>query len=327
MATVRIKLESQSAAGKVGLVGRYSKQSMFGFMECIIYKLKMLNRFRTAENYITTLNGFRKFMNGEELLLEDICPDLMMRYEAYLFGRGVSKNTVSFYMRILRAVYNRAVEYGLTEQRYPFRHVYTGIDKTVKRAVSFEAVRRMKNLDLSSYPDLDFARDMFMFSFYTRGMSFIDMSHLRKTDLKNGVFVYRRSKTGQQISVRWEYCMQEIVSKYENKHTGHQSSSSSPYMLPILEYPSQEHCCRYRNRLQQINTALKTVAAMAGISIPLTMYVARHSWASIARAKNIPVSVISEGLGHDSETTTRIYLASLDNGIIDQANSLIISSL
>ena len=61
--------------------------------------------------------------------------------------------------------------------------------------------------------------------------------------------------------------------------------------------------------------------------MPLTMYVARHSWASAAKAKGIPVSVISEGMGHDSESTTQIYLASLDTSIVDSANSIILNSL
>ena len=295
-------------------------QSFFDFMRSVIAKLKLLNKHRTAENYITTLNSFMQFRGKEDLLLPKVDTDLMMQYEAYLLDRGIAKNTVSFYMRILRAVYNRAVEQELTEQRNPFRHVYTGIDKTVKRAISFATIKRMKALDLSLQPTLDFARDMFLFSFYTRGMSFIDMAYLRKTDLKHGIITYRRRKTGQQLTIKWEKCMQEIVAKYDNH-------CNSPYLLPILKHPFDNHRSQYRNRLMQVNTSLKMIAKKVGLDIPLTMYVARHSWASIARSKHIPVSVISEGMGHDSEATTQIYLASLDTAVIDRANRLILKDL
>ena len=155
-------------------------------------------------------------------------------------------------MRILRAVYNRAVEQGLTEQHNPFRHVYTGVDKTAKRAISIAAIKRIKELDLTPQPVMDFARDMFLFSFYTRGMSFIDMAYLRKTNLKNKVMIYRRRKTGQQLSIKWEPCMQKIVEKYERNKIYRSLSSDSPYLLPILRKPFDNSRNQYRSALQQI---------------------------------------------------------------------------
>ncbi len=303
------------------------EQTFFNFMQSVIAKLKLLNKYRTAENYSTTLNNFAKFRNNEDLSMREIDSDMMMQYEASLIRRGVTKNTTSFYMRILRAVYNRAVEQELIEQRNPFKYVYTGIDKTVKRAISLAAIKRIKELDLSLQPTLDFARDMFLFSFYTRGMSFIDMAYLRKTDFRNGIITYRRRKTGQRLSIKWEKCMQEIVAKYGNSTLYRSISSDSPYLLPILTSPLDNTRSQYRSSLQLINRSLKTIVKLAKLDVPLTMYVARHSWASIARSKHIPVSVISEGMGHDSETTTQIYLASLDTAIIDRANSLILKSL
>lgn len=303
------------------------EQLFFGFMQSVIAKLKLLNKYRTAENYATTLNSFMQFRANEDLLLGEITSDLMMRYEAYLISRGVTKNTSSFYMRILRAVYNRAVEQKLTELRNPFKHVYTGVDKTMKRAISFAAIKRIKELNLSLQPVLDFARNMFLFSFYTRGMSFIDMAYLRKSDLKNGVITYRRRKTGQQLTIKWESCMQEITDKYKRNNTYRSISSDSPYLLPILKPPFDNSRSQYRSALQQINKSLKMIAKLAKIDLPLTMYVARHSWASIARSKYIPLSIISEGMGHYSEATTQIYLAYLDTAVIDRANSLILKGL
>lgn len=163
-------------------------QSLFNFMQGIIARLKQMGKIRTAENYSCTLKSFMQFRQDRDILLSEIDSDLMQLYEAYLHGKGAVRNTSSFYMRILRAVYNRALEKELVEQRNPFRHVYTGVDKTVKRAVPLSAIKRMKNLDLSLQPNLEFARDMFLFSFYTRGMSFIDMAHLKKKDLQNGFY-------------------------------------------------------------------------------------------------------------------------------------------
>lgn len=300
-----------------------AEASFFNFMEGIIVQLKRLNRERTAETYTSTLSSFLRFQNEKDVLLDDMTSDLMQEYEAYLKTRGIAMNTISFYMRILRAVYNRAVEKGMAEQCHPFKHVYTGIDKTIKRALTLKDIRKIKELNLTLQPALDFARDMFLFSFYTRGMSFIDMAYLKKSDLKNGILTYRRRKTGQRLTIKWERCMQEIVDKYDLL-----VRLDSLYLLPIITVVDTQKARQYyKNKLYAVNSNLKRVAALIGLQIPLTTYVARHSWASIARNKNIPLSVISEGMGHDSELTTQIYLASLECSVIDKANSLILKDL
>ena len=292
----------------------------FGFMEDIIARLSALGKTRVQETYTTTLSSFKRFRKGSDLPLGGLNSDVMVAYEAYLKRKGVSPNSSSFYLRNLRAVYNRAVERGLVEQKFPFRHVYTGVKKTAKRAIPLVTIRRIKELDLSARPALDFARDMFLFSFYTRGMSFVDMTYLRKKDLHKGILSYRRRKTGQRLSVRWESCMQEIVNKYDTRR--------SAYLLPVIRPKS---CLTERRQYlyaaHNINRSLRVIGEGLGLPIPLTMYVARHAWASIARSKNVPLSVISEGMGHDSEATTRIYLASLDTAAVDEANSLILNSL
>ena len=159
----------------------------------------------------------------------------------------------------------------------------------MKRSIPLDAVRRIKDLDLSSRPALDFARDMFLFSFYTRGMSFVDMAYLRKDCLENGTIVYRRRKTGQLLFIRWEECMQRVIDKYRT------AGAATPYILPILGHRSEENRVRYKNALYRVNRNLKEVARLACVDFPLTMYCARHSWACIAMNKHIPVSVISEG--------------------------------
>ena len=290
--------------------------TLFGFMEEVIVNLRKLGKIRISETYTATLNSFCRFREEKDVALDKVDSDIMIAYEAYLKTSGVSLNSSSFYMRNLRAVYNRAVEKELTPQRFPFKHVYTGIGKTVKRAVPIKVIKQIKEMDLSYSSSLDFARDMFLFSFYTRGMSLVDMAYLRKKDLANGILSYRRRKTGQQLFIKWEKPMQEIADKYDTKN--------SIYLLPIIKHSSIEERTQYIYAGHNINRNLKIIGRKLGLSIPLTMYVAR---ASIAKSKNVPLSVISEGMGHDSEATTRIYLASLDNMAIDKANSLILKSL
>ena len=296
-----------------------NEQSLFNFMQGVISQLQKMGKQRTSGTYRATLRSFMYFRADKDILLEEIDSDIMMIYEAYLRNKGLTKNTTSFYMRILRAVYNRAIEKELTTNRNPFKHVYTGIDKTVKRAIPLKAIKQIKNLDLSLQPSLNFARDMFLFSFYTRGMSFIDMAYLKKKDLSNGILSYRRRKTGQQVFIRWEKCMQEIVIKYDKP--------STYYLLPIIKPMYSDERTQYQNAMYLINRKLKIIGKMVGVQLPLTMYTARHSWASVAKNKNGPISVISAGMGHDSEITTQIYLASLDTAVVDKANSMILNSL
>ena len=293
--------------------------SLFNFMENNIVKLKQNGKIRTAETYKATLNSFKKFRKNEDIMLDVLSSEVIEAYEAWHHNRKVTPNTISFYMRILRAVYNRAVEDKAIENRNPFRHVYTGVDRTIKRALPLAVIKKIKMLDLSLIPAQDFARDMFMMSFYLRGMSFIDMTYLKKSDLKNGYVTYRRRKTGRQLTIEWTEEMQMILDKYPENKSG--------YLLPVIRNPDTNERCSYRNVGYNINHNLKQIAGMVGITIPLTLYVARHSWASAAKAKEIPISVISEGMGHNSEITTKIYLTNLDTSVVDRANSIILKSL
>ena len=298
---------------------RLDTKSLSFVMLSIIRQLKEQRRVRTSETYRCTFDSFMRFRDGEETCLDEINQETIKAYETYLKNKQLTLNTISFYMRILRAAYNHAVENGLTVQRHPFRHVYTGIERTNKRAVTSPVIKDIKNSRLPAGSTLDHARDMFLFSFYTRGMSFVDMAYLKKKDLHNGILTYRRKKTGQQLSIKWEKCMQNILDKYPINPT--------EYLLPIITSTQKDERKQYRNAMALINRKLKTISELVHSPYPLSMYVARHSWASIAKSKNIPLSIISEGMGHDSETTTQIYLASLDTSVIDKANHLIINDL
>lgn len=167
---------------------------------------------------------------------------------------------------------------------------------------------------------MELARDMFMFSFYTRGMAFVDMAYLKKTDLKDGILTYHRKKTGQKLCIKWNRQMKEITDRYS------QATASTEYMLPIITRNDNERQ-QYRNAQRLINGKLKTIGKMAGLPIPLTLYVSRHSWASIAKAMNTPVGIISEALGHSSEKTTLTYLSTLDTSAVDMVNQKILEKL
>ena len=295
-----------------------SRQSFHAYMRRLVSLLKRQGRIRTSETYTAALRSFTSFLNGKEILLCDITPAVIQSYESWLKARGVSLNTVSFYMRILRAAYNRAVRDGLVADKRPFLHVYTGIAKTSKRGVTTEDIARIMQLDLSSCPSKVFARDIFLFSFYTRGMSLIDIANLRTDNIRNGVLTYRRSKTGQRISVKWRKEMQDIVDRYRQR--------GSDRLLPVIKTETDVRK-QYDTALHNINYNLKKIGSMVGLSIPLTMYVARHSWASAASSSNIPLHVISQCLGHDSDRTTQIYLSSIDVNQMDEANEKVIRKL
>ena len=289
------------------------------FASSIIHALREQGRIRTGETYACALKSFMQFRRGNDILIDEIDQEVIQAYENHLRKKGLTPNTTSFYMRILRAVYNRAVEKELTTQRYPFRHVYTGIEKTAKRAIPMKIIRKIKQQKFHTDSTVNYARDMFLFSFYTRGMSFVDMAYLKKTYLSNGILTYRRKKTGQQLSIKWERCMQDILNRYPENPT--------QYLLPIIRSVKKDDRLQYRNALTLINRKLKILSIFVHSPHPLSMYVARHSWASIAKSKNIPLSIISEGMGHDSETTTQIYLSSLDTTLIDRANLLILNDI
>ncbi len=297
--------------------GNDTSQSVFSFIYAQIRRKKQLGKVRSSETYQATLNSFMRFCKGEDLTFDMIVAELVELYEAELLGQGLSRNTTSFYMRILRTNYRLAVEKGLTPDNHPFRHVYCGMDKTVKRSISLSEIKRIRELDLSS--TLDYARDMFLFSFYTCGMSFVDMAYLRKKDLKNGYLSYRRKKTGQLLTIKWTGQMEAILEKYR--------SNDTQFLLPIITREDGTERRQYQNQMRKINRRLKDISASAKLNVPLSLYYSRHSWATIARGKGIPLSVISKGLGHNSETTTQIYLDSIKSYEVDEANKKIMKDL
>lgn len=295
-----------------------AEQSFRSFVQAQAARLRKAGRARTAETYQSAFNSLMRFLGKDDIFLYEFDSALIEDYEAHLRSGGLTPNSTSFYMRVLRAVLNKAAAQGLAAPGGFFRNVYTGIGATAKRAVGIEDLKRIMRLDLASDRRLDFARDMFLLSLCFRGMSFVDMAGLRRGDLRNGRLSYRRRKTGQLLEIKWEPKMSRILEKYP---------SGGEYLLPVLKSPGGESRKRFKNASKQLNRWLRKVGEMAGIKTPLTMYVARHTWASVAKQKNIPIGVISDALGHASERTTQIYLSALDTSAVDNANRQILDEL
>ncbi len=296
--------------------------NVLSFFEEQITLLKLSNKLGTARNYSCTLSSFSSFLGGKDIPFRSLTPELAVRYENWLQSKNVVRNTSSFYMRILRSVYNKAVSKHLVKQSFPFKNVYTGVDKTRKRAITEQHILDLCKLSLPILSPLALARDLFLFSYSTRGMAFVDMAFLCKKDVRDGYICYIRKKTGQQLTIRIEPYIQNIINRYA-KQTSH-----SQYLLPILtsENPVTAFT-QYQTALRYYNKLLRRISKMLGFDIALSSYTARHSWATAARNHNIPISVISAGMGHTTEKTTQIYLDSLENTVIDQANQSILSIL
>jgi len=290
------------------------------FMQNQIRLLRNANRLGTALNYEKTMKNFAEFLGGVNLPFSAMTEQLIADYNAFLVQRGMVRNSISFYMRIMRAVYNKAVRQKLVEQSHPFTEVYTGIDRTRKRAVSESVISQLYKLKLPEGTPLSLARDIFIFSYCTRGMAFVDIAYLKKENIQNGVICYARRKTGQLLSVRIEPSIQRIIDRY--------SSALSPYVFPILTSTDTKQAYEeYQVAINNHNRLLRRLSKMLHAGCKLTSYTSRHSWATAARNHNVPISVISAGMGHTSEQTTQIYLTMLENSVIDDANQGLIMSL
>lgn len=292
------------------------------FMQEQIVQMQENNRLGTARNYTRALDSFSGFLHGRTVPLSAFTEQLAEEYNAYLLRRKVMRNTISFYMRILRSVYNKAVRLHLVKQSYPFRNVYTGIDRTRKRAVTEQVICRLRRFDLRYSPRLAFARDLFLFSYCTRGMAFVDIAFLRKSCIREGILRYVRHKTGQRLEVKLEPYVQQLIDRYAK------SVKDSPYVFPILKTEEPEAAyAQYQIGLNYYNRLLKKLSALLGLEWGLSSYTSRHSWATAARDHNIPLPVISAGMGHTSAHTTEIYLKTLESSVIDSANRGLIAAL
>lgn len=239
-------------------------------------------------------------------------------------------NTVSFYMRNLRAIYNKGVRLGKINrvEEDLFYRVYTGVYATPKRSAREEDIAKVvkwlekeENKESSQKGSpLVFSSYYFLFCFYARGMSYVDMAYLKKTDIREDRICYRRRKTGQLLEIKLTPEMKRILSFFRV------FVKDSMYLFPIVCREGEERL-QYESGLRLQNRRLNQLSARIGLTMSLTTHVARHTWATIAKKERISISVISESLGHRSEKTTAIYLASFDRHILDRANRKVAHSI
>lgn len=278
-------------------------------------------KYGTVKNRRCCRNSFADFLQGRDIPFRKLTETLVERYEEWLHRKGVGRNASSAYMRTLHTLYNKAVSMGMAKQTEPFKRVYTGVEKTAKRAVDEQVVARLKMLDLADCPWLAQARDYFLFCYCMRGMSFVDMAYLTKANIVNGMLQYRRRKTQHPMSVRIEPYVQQLINSYRD-------SSYGDFLFPIIRSDDEVKAYRhYQTGLRYYNKMLKRLSERLGDGIRLTSYTARHSWATTAHRHHIPVGIISEGMGHQSERITQIYLDSLKEDEIDRVNAKLIASL
>lgn len=273
------------------------------------------NSFSTADNYTTALRSLLDFLGRRDVAVGELSPDVFEAYQRWLLARGLALNTISCYMRSLRSVYNRS---GCGDTAV-FGKVFTGHAPTSKRSVCADDIRRLLELKLRQGSRQSMARDIFVFSFYCQGMPFVDVAHLRKSQIVNGHIRYLRKKTGQSVDILVEPCMARIMRRYDDK--------SADYVFPIITSANGQVAHeQYLRQLSYYNHALKLIGRKAGINRPLTSYVARHSWASIAFQNNVDLQVISRAMGHTNPSTTLIYIKELDNERLARANRKIIEA-
>ncbi len=288
------------------------------YMSKLIVQLRDCERIGTANSYQSTLNCIKEFVkNDETFSFSDITVVWLHDFIAFLQKKKLKLNSIKFYIHILRAVYNRANSEGVfgTSSNSPFRKIVLGNVKTEKRAVTRDLIKKIAHAQVEFDKRLEFSRDLFLFSFYCRGMSFVDMAYLRYSNIYNNTIYYSRSKTKQLLKIKIVEPLRQLIEKYRN---------DGEFILPILNSHSESLYTQYRSGLRRFNNNLKSLSDFLSLSTPLTSYVARHSWATLAKNSGIPVAVISEGLGHYSEKTTYTYLASFDTSVIDSANKKVV---
>ena len=248
------------------------RSTVLAYVETQAARLEANGKLGTARNYRRTLGSFSDFLGGRDIPFSLVDERLVEQYDDWLRRRGVVRNTVSFYMRILRAVYNRAVKEDVVPQTDPFRHVYTGVDQTCKRAVGEDVVVRLRQLDLTHSPSLALARDIFIFSYCSRGMAFVDIAFLRNQDIVGDTIRYVRRKTGQRLVIRIEPCIAKLIGRYAG------AGRISGYVFPLLSSDDPVRAfSQYRTALDYYNRRLKKLSGLLGLEVPLSSYTSRHT--------------------------------------------------
>ena len=297
----------------------------------VIGMLKREGKFPAMHVYACTLRSYEKFCAEERhpkntttsLSMQEIfTPERLKEYEGWLAGQQSSPNTISTYMRTLQAVYNRWMSPGI-EGYNPvlFKDVYTKVESRTKRALTAEQMEQLRNTDFSVLTlRQQQVLTYFLLMFMLRGMPFIDLAHLRKSDLRNRRITYRRHKTGKLMVVDVPPDAMRLLQKYRDK-------TDSEYLFPLLHGGlfMEEHHHRYQETLRHFNRELARLMKQLLPGVSVSSYTARHTWATLAYHSGVPVGLISQSLGHSSIRVTMTYLKPFDAEVIDRINRQVIS--
>lgn len=284
--------------------------------ERVHYK-RSLGKHSTADLYRAAGAHFRNFYGKGACRLSDLNPTLVADFVHYLQSLRLKTNTINSYLSSLRAVFNAALQSRLVKvKEHPFSALKLKREMTAKRAVPVEFVKKMAATDFTEDPKLDLAADLALFSFMAYGMPFVDVVHLRKENIDGDEIIYSRHKTGARIRIKITAGMQALIDKHRN---------DGPYLFPVLTGRTGYRA--YKSLLAVHNGAMKKIGRLLHVPVKLTSYVMRHTWASEALRCNVPITVISQAMGHTSEKTTRIYLEQLDASVLNNANKQITGML
>lgn len=290
------------------------------FTEKIIAELKEAKKLGNADVYQQTLNFVVRLTGRKDLTFDDIDFQMIKSIESkFLSNEGNTLNGLSFYLRTVRAIYNRAIKEGKAKRdNYPFTLYSIKETKTRKRAIRKTDMDKFKSYKAKRKTHEWHTRNIFLFSFYNRGMNFADIAKLRMSDIENDRIIYNRSKTGKPLSVKLIDATREILKHYTK------GKKPDDRIFPIIKRDTPELQMKdLYNERRLFNKYLNKIAQELKIQGNITSYVARHSWATIGKELNVPIAVISEGLGHEDIKTTQIYLDDFDNSILDDANQII----
>ena len=294
--------------------------------ECLdstITRLESLGKYASASKHRSLRSRLSQY-RSLNIRMNEIDLTFLRDFELFLRKIGNTNNSIATKFAIFKAAYNKALSEGLfIHKSNPFSKYKVGSlwTKTRKRAITKEDVQRLAELEIESenrFSYRDFARDIFLFSYYAAGINFTDIASLRYCDIINGRISYSRNKTQKLLSFRLIPNAMAIIEKYSRKkHT------ADDYIFPILDRrvhtTPQQIFNRTHKVLRKVNRELKVLGEMIGLQIPLTTYVARHTYATVLKRSGVNIAIISESLGHSDLSTTQIYLDSFENSQIDEA--------
>ena len=284
-----------------------------GFSRCgknYINRLRKEGRYSTAHVYKNALYSFSKFCGTLNMSFRQVTKERLRRYGQYLYECGLKPNTISTYMRMLRSIYNRGVEAGSAPYvSRLFHDVYTGVDVRQKKALPAGELHRLLYEDPKS-ERLRRTQTIAALMFQFCGMSFADLAHLEKSALDQSVLRYNRIKTKTPMSVEVLDTARGMINQLRSNQEP--IPDCPDYLFDILcgnKKRKDERAYReYQSALRRFNNCLKDLARALRLNSPVSSYTLRHSWATTAKYRGVPIEMISESLGHKSIKTTQIYL-------------------